>query len=87
MAFLISVVAMRFGVQNRGNGYSYIDPSTTFGVTIQYCVELTLALGLKKTRLQIADRSVDRCHQQRMLGWVSTFVLWYACSGYQHHCS
>ena len=49
-----------------------------------------LALGdrekLKSVRLQIADRSVDRC-QDRMLGWVSIFALWDTCSGCQFHCS
>ena len=34
--------------------------------------------GLNRIRLQIADRSVDRC-QGRMLGWVSIFALWDTC--------
>ena len=37
-------------------------------------------------RLQITDKSVDRC-QDRMLGWVSIFALWEACSGDQYYCS
>ena len=41
---------------------------------------------VKRIRLQIAYRSVDRC-QDRMLGWAFIFALWDTCSGYQYYCS
>ena len=44
-------------------------------------IPFTLLEGLKSIRLQIADRSVDRC-QDRMLGLVSILALWDTCSGY-----
>ena len=50
-------------------------------------IRFTRRGGLKRIRLQIADRSADRCQQDMMLGWVSIFALWDTCSGYQYYCS
>ena len=49
-------------------------------------IRFTRLGGLKRIRLQIAYRSVDRC-QDRMRGWVSIFGLWDTCSGYHYSCS
>ena len=49
-------------------------------------IQFTRLEGLKRIRFQIAYWSVDRC-QDRMLGWVSIFVLWDTCSGCRYYCS
>ena len=56
------------------------------GGSYEASIRFTRLGGLKRIRLQIAYRSVDRC-QKRMLGWVSIFALWDTCSGYQYYCS
>ena len=54
--------------ERKGSGDSY-----------EASIRFTRLGGLKRIRLQIAYRSVDRC-QDRMLGWVSIFASWNTCS-------